>query len=196
VRKDISYPEALALQDLVWNAAWAGLTEEICGLEVLPITPLHFVRLASARSPFVCGGREPNMADAGNFLWCLSPLYDPHSKWKKFQHWLCYYRATRKLTLPELVSGIDEYMDEAWQDAPPKPESRGRKASAYYSPVVSIMRTLCPEYNVTPATVLNLPYKCIFQLYKPVAESLDLPVTAPAQIVLWREKARTRKAAA
>lgn len=195
MRADIAYPEALALQSLVWNVAWSDLTEDICGVEVMPITPLHFVRLAAARSPFVCGGREPNMADVGNFLWCLSPLYDPHSKWKKFCHWLCYYRAVRKLTLADLVSGIDEYMDEAWQDAPPKPEGKGR-ASAFYSPVVSLMHVLCPAYNMTPDMVKRMPYKQVFQLYKPIAEALNLPVTAPAQIALWRERAKAREAVA
>jgi hypothetical protein len=193
---DLTYQEALFQQNLVWNASWAGVTEDICGIESLPFAPLHFVRLAAACSPFVCGGREPNMVDVSNFLWAVSPIYNPQSRWKKFRHWLRYYKAVRKLMLPELVSGIDEYLDEAWMDSPPKPDASKRHRS-FYCPVVSLIRVLCPAYNMTPESVLNTPYKCLFQLAKPVlAQIADVPMTAPADAALWRERAKARKAAA
>jgi hypothetical protein len=189
VRPDISYREALALQDLVWNVAWAGLTEDICGMEVLPFTPLHFVRLASARSPFVCGGGNPSQQDVDNFLWATSPLYDPQSRCKKFRHWLNYFRVTRKLTLAALVAGIDEYMDEAWQDSPAK---SGREGKAYYAGIVSMMKAICPAYNMTPQQVMVTPYKCLFQLAKPVCVQWGLPITAPAELAFMRDRARAR----
>lgn len=191
MRPDISYPEALALQDLVWNVAWAGLTEDICGVEVMPLTPWHFVRLAAARSPFVCGGRDPSRQDVDNFLWAISPLYDPKSRWKKFRHWLRYFKATKNLTLAELIAGIDEFMDEAWMDSPPRPDTR-MKSKAFYAPVVSMIRVLCPEYNLTPEMVMHTPYKQLFQLYKPISESLGGPIVSAAELVLMRQKARAR----
>jgi hypothetical protein len=191
VRLDISYREALALQDLVWNAAWAGVTEDICGIEVLPFTPLHYVRLAAARSPFVCGGREPSRQDVDNFLWVVSPLYDPQSRWKKFRHWLRYFRSAGNLSLDDLIAGIDEYMDEAWQDSPPSPTT-GRHKS-YYSPVVSMMRTLCPAFCMRPQEMMTTPYKCLFQLVKPISASIGIPLTAPADGALVRERARARQ---
>lgn len=192
MKPELTYQEALAQQDLVWNAAWAGLTEDICGVEVLPFTPLHYVRLAAVRSPFVCGGRDPNLRDVDNFLWCVSPLYDPNSRWKKFWHWLLYFRSVRNLRLAELVKGIDEYMDEAWQDSPPQ-LSDGR-SKAYFSPVVGMMRSVCAAYCMTPRNVMTTPYKQLFQLCKPVSASLGIPMTAPADGAMIRERARMRAA--
>jgi len=189
MRSELTYAQALFQQDLVWNASWAGITEEICGIECLPFTPLHYVRLAAARSPFICGGREPSQQDVDNFLWAISPLYDPRSRWNKFRHWLIYFRATRNLALADLVAGIDEYMDETWQDSPAQ---SGRKTKAYYSGVVSMMRAICPAYNMTPQQVLNTPYKCLFQLTKPVCVEMGVPVTAPADSAFIRERARAR----
>lgn len=191
MRPDLTYQEALFQQNLVWNVAWAGITEDICGVEVLPFAPLHFVRLAAACSPFVCGGRDPNWADVSNFLWCVSTMYDSQSRWKKFRHWLRYFRACRKVTLAEFVSGIDEYMDETWQDSPPQ---SGRKSKSYYAGVVSLMRALCPAYNMTPQQVMLTPYKCLFQLAKPVCAEMGIPVTAPAESAFVRERARMRAA--
>ena len=189
MRPDLTFQEALFQQNLVWNASWAGVVEDICGMEALPLTPLHFVRLAAACSPFVCGGREPDRTDVDNFLWCVSPLYDPASRWKKFLHWLHYFRVTKKLSLADLVAGIDEYLDEAWQDSPP---TSGQKSKAYYAPIVSMMRSLCPEYHMTPQQVLTTPYKQLFQLYKPVGAALGVPLAAPADSAALREKARAR----
>ncbi len=174
-------------QDLVWNAAWAGLTESLCCLEVLPFTPLHYVRLACARSPFVCGGREPNETDCANFLWAVSPLYDPRSKWKKFKHWTAYFRAIRKFTLEEAVIGIDDYMEESWQDSPPV-QVGAKRSKAYFSPVVSLMRKLCPAYNLTPAAIMAMPYKQIFQLAKPLSAADGVPLSAPADAAKVRER--------
>ena len=191
MRPDISYQEALFQQNLVWNVAWSGVTEDICGMEALPFTPLHFVRLAAAGSPFVCGGSKPVQADVDNFLWAVSPLYDPQSRWNKFRHWLSYLRAAKKVSLDGLVSGIDEYLDEAWQDSPPR-QATNTRSKSYYSPVVSLMRALCPEYHLTPGMVLRTPYKQLFQLYKPVGEAVGIPLTAPADSAGMRERARNR----
>lgn len=191
MRSDVTYQEALFQQNLVWNVSWAGVSEDICGIEALPFTPLHFVRLAAARSPFVCGGREPTETDVGNFLWSVSPLYDPCSRWKKFRHWLRYFQACRKVTRDQFIASIDEYLEEAWQDSPPRP-ANGGKSKAYYSPVVSLMRALCPEYSMTPETVLRTPYKQLFQLYKPVGAAVGVPLTAPADSAFLRERSRTR----
>lgn len=191
--RELTYAEALVQQELVWNAAWAGLTEEICGMEALPFTPLHYVRLALAQSPFLVGGREPDWSDVENFVWCVSPLYDPQSGWNKFRHWMRYYRLTRRLKLKELVSAIDEYLYEAWQDSPPQSVVTGVLSKDVYCPVVSLMSELCPAFNLTPALLMKTPYKQLFQLGKRISARLGLPVSAPADAARARERGRKRQ---
>ena len=60
----------------------------------------------------------------------------------------------------------------------------------YFSPVVGLMRALCPEYNLTPEMVMRTSYKQLFQLYKPVGAAVGVPLAAPADSARIRERRR------
>ena len=180
---DPRYQQAVRQERIVWDTAFLPVTEDICGIEVLPMTPIHHMSLRVANSPFVCGG-EIGPAAVLNFLWCISPKYNTSRLWRVlfFRSLRLRWNRTRE-TLDDIILGIYGYMDEVWQDCPPKPLNGKGSVKDHYSLAVEYCHKLCPKYG-TVNDVLNMPYKQIFQLLKPMMhQEWGVPLFAPSDSV-------------
>lgn len=142
------------------DLAFAEVPEDICGVTVVPLNWLRFIRLAVSGSPFVCGG-EVNPHDVAAALWLLSPDYSPTSKWRR---WL-FMRRVRRIPYLKLCEGLDNYFQEALADAP---GGRSREDSpSYYSAPAAQMDLFCSEYGgITPENFTRIPFKQLWQLLR------------------------------
>jgi hypothetical protein len=178
------YREAVERETLDREAAFLPVTESIAGVEVLPLTPLHYSMLECAGSPFVRGGL-PNPGDVLAFLWCVSPRYCS-GYWRR---WL-FARSLRRLSFVRAVQGIGEYLTAAFADAPGVKQT-GFKPS-YYSGTAALVDLLASQYGWTEETILRIPFKRLFQYARAIrARHDDKPIFFnPSDSVIseWQER--------
>ncbi len=147
--------------------AFAGLTHTLCGVEVMPLTPIHRLRLQLLRNAFVMVGAEPLAGDVFAFLWLLSPaaawtLPGRQIVWNALQ-WRLRRHVTR-LELNEAVREIQSYLVDQLQDAP---ESSGDGSD--YGPWIHWMASeagfWCDLHGgFTPESYARTPYLVLQQL--------------------------------
>ncbi len=160
------YRQALDREELIRSAAFLGVTELIGGVEVMPLTLEHLCRLQCVGSPFVSGG-TPLPQDVVLFLWAVSPDYDPKSRWRRY--WFC--RSVRKLNYAKAVEAINEYLNEAFEDAPAE-QSLGFTAP-YWSSYASIVALLAGEFGWTERAITQMPLKRIWQYVRIAKKRLN-----------------------
>jgi len=118
------YVEAVARENLVRAAACLGMTERICGVEVMPLTARHVRLLALSNSPLLWRSIKPEVlatrpgiyADALAFLWIVSPKFKAGNT-KARDKFLKSIRPVFKLSMVEVCREIAAYLDEAYLDA-------------------------------------------------------------------------------
>lgn len=154
------YREAVEKETTAREASYLGVSELVCGVPLLPLTPRRFLILDIVGSPFVSGG-NPTAADIALFLWACSPDYNPE-KPSKFRRWL-FIRRCRKLIVKDAVDGIRQYVTDALQDAP---GSSGQSGPASTSWISSIVDSLAREYGWSEAHILDMPLKRVFQYFR------------------------------
>ena len=118
------YVEAVARENNVRAAACLGLTERICGVEVLPLTARMVRLLAVCNSPHLMRSIKPEVlatrpgihADAVAFLWIVSPKFKAGNL-KARARFLKSIRHVYKLPMDVVCKEIAEYLDEAYLDA-------------------------------------------------------------------------------
>lgn len=152
------------------------LNESICGVEVLPMTFGHLLKLSAVESPFV-GPGIPSANAVMEFLWCLSPEYGSALRVKRavspwaprLAGWLfrnAQRRFGRKLRVgrafKEWVEGIRAYVKEAFEDGP-KGSGDGGFHPSYFSGVALTIKVMCDDLNCSPSEVLAMPLKQFFQ---------------------------------
>lgn len=82
------YREAVARENIIRVTACLNLTETICGLSVMPLTPYHLRFLSLVNSPFLHDGitekeliKTPGLFEyVMAFMWIVSPLFSPGCK--------------------------------------------------------------------------------------------------------------------
>jgi len=172
------------------EVAFLPVNESICGVEVLPFTPIHFTALDAVRSPFVHGG-IPSAGDVLAFLWCVSPEYQPGARFKAWR----FARRNRGIDYFKALAGIQEYLSQAFGDAP------GRKDTgftpSYYSGTAAAVDLLAHQYGWHEKDILRMPYKRIFQYARCIKSRLvEKPIhfnRSEELIARWQEE-QDRKA--
>lgn len=160
------YREALEQEELQRNAAFLGVTELICGVEVLPLTLTHLCRLQCVGSPFTCGG-VPVPSDAAVLLWAVSPGYAPKAWFRRY----LFTRGIRKIAFIDAVTGINAYMADSFIDAPCGKEGF---TPSYWSGFASIIGLLSSEFGWSEREILGMPVKRVWQ-YVRIAEKRNNP---------------------
>ncbi len=178
------YREAVERETTVREAAFLAVTETVCGVECLPLTPLHFSMLDCSASPFVRGG-VPRPEDVSVFLWCVSPYYAPGA-WLR-RH--LFARNTRGLDFEFSVNAIRDYIDDAFADAP---GTKGGPAVSYYSGTAAMVDLLGSQYGWHERDILRLPFKRIFQYARCIRQRHeDRPIffnRSDSVIAEWQER--------
>ena len=127
-------------------------------VEVLPLTPAHFVALDVCGSPFVRGG-VPTEKDCAAFLWLTSPHYGPSSHAARN----AFLRSLRRVDYASSVAAIHDHIAESFIDAP---GHRDGSPVSYWSASASIVDMIASEYHWPEREVLQIPFKPLFQYHR------------------------------
>jgi len=179
------YAEAVYKERVVRDAAFLSITESIGRFEVVPMTLHLYLALRVMRHPLL-GRDTPSPEELTAFLWLLSPGFKPRSIIAKALFaWKCrreFYppaylplwntrRARERhakrcdakaLVAAKLLAQAREYVDETFQDIPPRHKSGGFDAE-YLSDGAHFCASLGREYGWSQAETLGTPMKRIFQ---------------------------------
>lgn len=164
------YREAVEHEATVREAAFLPVTESVCGVDVLPFSPVHYSMLECAGSPFVRGG-VPMPEDVAVFLWCVSPGYAPRAALRRWR----FVRRVRRLDYGAAVAAIHSYLDDAFGDAPGV--KSGQLSASYYSGTAALVDLLAGQYGWCESDILRLPFKRLFQYARCIKERhADKPI--------------------
>ena len=147
---------AVARECRIREQSFLGLPDRIAGIDVPRLTLRHVSWLTQAGSPFVTGGRVTPY-DVGAFFLALTEARG----WRRW--WLL-----RRLSLmdgPALVKAVEAYLEEQFQDAPPR--AAGEPVS-YYSGQAGLVDLFASEYGWSADTVLDEPVQRLFQYLKAI----------------------------
>jgi hypothetical protein len=147
--------DAVAAERFQRNADFLDLPEKICGVPVRPLTVRDVVKLDTIDSPFIAGGRPPNVDDITNFLWLLSPGYEPSRLAKR---WF-FLRRLRRLDYREIVPAICDFVHRTFEDSP----GGGAGGKSYYSIGAALVGIIASEYGWSEAAILDLPVRRALQ---------------------------------
>ena len=157
------YREAIDEEQAIRSAAYLPMTESILGVDVLPMTPEHFVILSNSDCGFF-RRRLITEIDVGLFLWALSPRYRPITNfWDRWQR-RRFLQSVRKLNFDESKKAIFAYLEETFQDAPGTKE--GKWNVPYWSFCASLIDLFAEEYGWTDERVMGAPLKRLYDLQK------------------------------
>lgn len=168
---------AVQREEAIRRAAFMPCAERICGVDVYPFTPRHFLLLDEARSPFIGHAGTPFAEHVVQFLWIVStaflmptrqlPLREIRPVLRDFTARLRrvpYLRARRQ---------IDAYVEAAFFDAP---GGGGGEDSPIASTAAFLIHRYGKAYGWAPETLdargqpvhgggtLDRPFAQLFQL--------------------------------
>ena len=168
------YREAVNRESAVRDQSFLDLAEEICGLEVLPMTARHFLILDGIGSPFLLNAADPVTgvapADVALFLWALSPDYSPSARWRRWR----FIRSCRKLPFVRACCQIRRYVEDTFQDAPASGDANG---PSFYASVATLVDCFAREYGWAERDILTMPLKRAFQYLRCIVKHRDPKAT-------------------
>lgn len=165
------YREAVDKEGGIWDAAFLGMSEYVCGVEVKAFTPRHFLILGwnGLRSPLICGNFPNSDVDlavaVGQFFWIVSPSFNPiECRIVQRIKQSFYLRKVGKLEFKQSLEGLAGYIAEAFQDSPPA--VKDSIGESYYSWFAGYCDVFASEYGWPVSQVIDMPMKQLFQLGK------------------------------
>lgn len=161
------YAEAVANESASRELSFlADMPEYICGVEVCPLTIRKLQVLRAIRSPFIVG-TTPHETDVAIFLWIMSPRHAPRNRFRRY--W--FIRSIAHVNYMDALKKIEGYIDEAFQDSPPRRD--GGDPRAYWSMSASMVDAFSREYQWTMERTLTTPLKALFQLHSIIRKRND-----------------------
>jgi hypothetical protein len=153
--------EAVEKETEIRNLAFIGLPESINGIPAMPLTASHLLFLEGCRNPFMTGG-EITPASALQFLWIVSPRFEPRRSLKAWFFKQILTRQCLKLDFEATCKAIYDYIDEAFMDAPPASEGGPTKPWASWAAIFAhqLSTTGCMDWQAA----IHTPIKVSFQL--------------------------------
>ena len=173
------WEECAAAETESRNDSMLGLTDEICGLSVKPLTWRHLLWLDIYNSPFLSGAAVETLLQipdihlhVARFMWVCSPKWNPFGK---LARWLYFrrYRKTlygKKNNTLEIVSAIHKFVDDSTWDL--RADAGNSIRRGYYSPAAGIVEFLCGKFPAlspdpdSDKAAIDLPVKIIGQLLR------------------------------
>lgn len=152
--------EAIDQEQTRRQLAFSGSLLPVAGIWVEQFTPNHWVRLGLIRSPFLGGDRGDAFSTVAvlEFLWNVSPGYQPGSFWGQLWFFAKHYRSIR----PASAVAIFDYLDAAFMDSPPKQKSSFVPPS-YYASTTSLCDFFAQEYGWDDTLTMSKPLARLFQ---------------------------------
>lgn len=191
------YEAAVAHENLVRAAACLGLTETVCGMEVLPMNIEHVRFLALADSPFLIRGISPEIiclrpkidAEIVQALWIISPRFKAGNI--RARNKFLRSKMVKRSRLAPLIGRIEsvaKYVEDAYIDNPPLPPSNKSYFAYEIGVAVEMSRAFglpIDFWNKHPLrqfmrwitgkpSPLKIPLKIVFQIRK-AQRQMDVP---------------------
>lgn len=192
------YREAVQKERLERDRAFdPDLRESILGVEVLPMSFGHLIKLSSIESPFV-GRGIPSADSVMEFLWCVSVEYGAVlrlrralSPWApRLASWLwrnSQKRFGRKLAIKrafvDWVEAIRKYVDDAFMDSP---KGSGGGHISYLSGMAYSVKMLRDDLGMTQSQVIAMPLKQFFQHQRRIEKQFN------SGAILWNPSDKLR----
>lgn len=189
-----AFDAAVAQETRERDLVFVDLPDDIFGIPVVPLTLCQALILISIGSPFLCGGKA-ELEDIAQFLWYLSPDFEPQSArnpprrslWRRL--WRRAQTPRQKLLIqialfPQslLSNGIRQYIDLIFAEAPGASSSQPLNGSTSQPPdsttqpeAASVPLTsfasdyidrFGAEYSWSKEQILDLPLAQIFALLR------------------------------
>lgn len=180
------YAAAVAHENLVRGAACLGISSEICGLTIKPLTAFHVRQLGFARSPFLISditldallAKQDILDDIMRFLWIVSPMWKQGALTRKHfwqrrsarDHFNKMFAPILKQPADKVCREILEFIEEAYLDAG---EASGTDKTFFAFEIgiaielrefgfrADFWNSMPPEKNP-----VHVPLKIVFQLRK------------------------------
>lgn len=145
----------------VRDYALLRLPHEVCGMQLIPLTPQRLLLLRMARNPFLCGGYIRRV-DVAQMIWLLSPTYiPPGGFWARFR-WRSRrskcLRGMARIPTETLIVAIRDYLDEMFMDAPGSSADNKPPRMAF---LASIIFHLAGKF--TRAEIMEMPLPEMWQ---------------------------------
>lgn len=167
------YVEAVERQDFIRDAAFLGLNETICGIEVSPMTFRHLLWLQTIQSPFVGAGVmgfETLHLGVAAFFKTIAPFQKPSfmGGFDKMEL-ISFIKKVGRLQPGTAIKGVREFVSETFLDSPGGGEKIG---VSFYSSGAAAVNRICSKYggqNPNPMiypSAVDMPLKVVFQLLK------------------------------
>lgn len=184
------FAEAVFRERFVRDAAFLGVTENVAGYELRPMTLRDYLILQTAQNPLLHQAL-PSPTQLASFLWLLSADYDPAATRRRRQ----FLRRCRAFCPPSVplwptkrasvrwygqrcralecfratVAAAKEYVADTFQDRPAAKASPGFTPS-YYSDAIYWCALLGREYGYTLDAVLGMNLKVLFGFVAEITE--------------------------
>lgn len=171
------------------NEAWARIPLSLCSSVAMPFTLRMFTDLQASGNAFLCG-RAPLWGDVFAFLWRIHPAYyRPYSARRYLDFPACsrlrrhcqHLAAQPGTPLAEACAEIEAYLARAFSDSPagePATDDSPLRTVPHF--VDSVVDWCATRYGWEPATILDLPIACLFQLRRAAAISAGETVIDPS----------------
>lgn len=178
--------EAVEKEQLIRDASFLPVVENVNGFEVLPMRLWHYIALRACRSPMLPPFRTPSPEQLAGFLWLLNPEYSTDAGDRKrfmkrcrrfaaqtppwfFQYGYKERTAKALACMADTLIAARNYVNETMQDKP------GRVVGSVggveqYSDGASICGRLAREYGWSEYETLEMPLKRIFQYLKEIRD--------------------------
>lgn len=158
------YVAAVEKEQAIRDSAFISNIDVIGNTTVHALTPKLFTTLTLMKSPLVMGG-EINSESILVFLWTVKVKIPEDDRQKFFEETIL------NQDFEQIVTDIGTYFEDAFQDIPPA-KSEGSNVP-YYSSLAVIVDYFASEYGWTEDSIINMPYKRLFQYMKLIGKKND-----------------------
>jgi hypothetical protein len=139
-----------------------GASPDRAGIPIRQITLRQLLVRLNIDCPFMTG-RVPEVEDIAEFLWFLSPDFQPGSGDSPNRH--SFIKKVAQLPYDEAVKEIDRYLDLVFLDAPP---SGGKHKTPIASAAATLIDIFASEYGWSRDVILDSPVPQLYQLLREI----------------------------
>lgn len=166
------YAAAVLYERQVRDYAFLDLPQEICGIDVLPLTLRTLVARLNMECPFLCGrdlsglsSDDDLRAAIAAFVWHIS-VARARSAGRLLDEYHAREYLIRKIrtkSTQELLSGIREYIDDTFLDAPPSGSGR---TTDYVNLAATCVDLFGENYGWPESAVINMSLMKLYQVLR------------------------------
>lgn len=159
------YRDALEREAVVRESAFVQEYEWIDDIRVRPLTLRKITFLTQLQLPAVeCFAMSS--AEVAQFIWVVSEEFDSRSWFRRVAKRAQILTALFTTGAGKLFKGVEEYLNQSFQDAPGAKEITTGQPTCW---IAQRVHRIAAQYGWTINEILNLPVKTVLQLEREMA---------------------------